>query len=101
MRELQLWDAEEGLEQAFADVESLAIACRFRDCSHGAEPGCAVVAAAERGELEAARLDSYLRLRREDAFLQSRHDERAQSEQTRLARQGSKAARQLYKLRRR
>jgi ribosome biogenesis GTPase len=101
MRELQLWDAEEGLEQAFADVESLAIACRFRDCSHGAEPGCAVVAAAERGELEAARLDSYLRLRREDAFLQSRHDERAQSERTRAARQGSKAARQFYKLRRR
>ena len=51
MRELQLWDAEEGLEQTFADVESLATACRFRDCSHGAEPGCAVVAAAERGEL--------------------------------------------------
>ena len=101
MRELQLWDAEGGLEQTFADVESLATACRFRNCSHGAEPGCAVVAAAERGELEAARLDSYLRLRREDAFLQSRHDERAQSERTRIARQGSKAARQFYKLRRR
>jgi len=101
MRELQLWDAEGGLEQTFADVESLATACRFRNCSHGAEPGCAVVAAAERGELEAARLDSYLKLRREDAFLQSRHDERAQSERTRLARQGAKAARQFYKLRRR
>jgi ribosome biogenesis GTPase len=101
MRELQLWDAEEGLEQAFADVEALATACRFRNCSHEAEPGCAVVAAAERGELEAARLDSYLRLRREDAFLQSRHDERAQSERARLARQGSRAARQFYKLRRR
>ena len=101
MRALQLWDAEEGLDQAFADVESFAIACRFRDCSHGAEPGCAVVAAAERGELDPARLDSYLRLRREDAFLQSRHDERAQSERTRAARQGSRAARQFYKLRRR
>ena len=101
MRELQLWDAEEGLEQAFADIESLAAACRFRDCSHGVEPGCAVVAATERGELQAARLGSYRRLRLEDAFLQSRHDERAQSERTRLARQGSRAARLFYKLRRR
>ncbi len=101
MRELQLWDAEAGLEQAFADVQSLAAACRFRDCSHGTEPGCAVVAAVERGELEAGRLDSYHRLRREDAFLQSRHDERAQSERTRIARQGAKAAKLFYKLRRR
>ena len=101
MRELQLWDAEEGLERAFADVESLAAACRFRDCSHEAEPGCAVLAAVERGELQAGRLHSYHRLRREDAFLQSRHEDRAQSERTRIARQGSKAARSFYKLRRR
>ena len=101
MRELQLWDAEGGLDQAFADVESLAAGCRFRDCSHEAEPGCAVVAAVERGELHADRLDSYHRLRREDAFLQSRHDERAQSDRSRMARQGSKAARLFYKLRRR
>ena len=101
MRELQLWDAARGLDQAFADVESLAAACRFRDCSHGSEPGCAVLAAVERGELEAGRLDSYHRLRREDAFLQSRHDERTQSERTRIAKQGSKAAKQFYKLGRR
>jgi len=101
MRELQLWDADEGLDQTFADIGSLAAACRFRDCSHETEPGCAVVAAAERGELHPARLESYQRLRREDAFLQSRHDERAQSERTRIARQGSKAAKQFYKLRRR
>ena len=101
MRELQLWDAEGGLDQTFADVESLATACRFRDCSHGSEPGCAVLAAVERGELEAGRLDSYHRLRREEAFLQSRHDERAHSERTRIAKQGSKAAKQFYKLRRR
>jgi len=101
MRELQLWDAGGGLDQAFADVESLAAACRFRDCSHGSEPGCAVLAAVERGELEAGRLDSYHRLRREDAFLQSRHDERTQSERTRIAKQGSKAAKQFYKLGRR
>ena len=101
MRELQLWDADGGLEQTFADIESVATACRFRDCSHGSEPGCAVLAAVERGELEAGRLDNYHRLRREDAFLQSRHDERAQSERTRTAKQGSKAAKQFYKLRRR
>jgi ribosome biogenesis GTPase / thiamine phosphate phosphatase len=101
MRELQLWDAEAGLEQAFADIQSLGSACRFRDCSHTGEPGCAVRAAVERGALDADRLDSYQRLQREDAFLRSRHDERARSQRTRIDRQGSRAARLLYKLRRR
>jgi ribosome biogenesis GTPase len=101
MRELQLWDADGGLEHAFADIEALAADCRFRDCSHGSEPGCAVAAAVDRGELPAERLDSYQRLRREDAFLRSRHDESARADRTRQAKQGAKAARLLYKLRRR
>ena len=101
MRELQLWDAEQGLDRVFGDIESFALACRFRDCTHAAEPGCEVVAAVERGDLAAARLDSYHRLRREDAFLQSRHEDRAQSGRTRIAKQGSKAAKLFYKLHRR
>jgi ribosome biogenesis GTPase len=101
MRELQLWDAEDGLEHAFADVHVLADSCRFRDCSHDGEPGCAVTAAVERGELAAERLAGYRRLQREDDFIRARHDESARLERTRKAKQGAKALRLQNKLRRR
>jgi ribosome biogenesis GTPase len=101
MRELQLWDADAGLEHAFADIEGLSHRCRFRDCSHGGEPGCAVADAVSRGHLAAERLDSYRRLQREDEFVRSRDDQRARSERARKTKQLTKAARLLYKLRRR
>lgn len=66
MRELGLWDASEGLSRAFADLEELSAGCRFRDCTHQNEPGCAVRAAVERGELDPARLRSYQKLLREN-----------------------------------
>jgi ribosome biogenesis GTPase len=65
MRELQLWDAGSGVTDAFDDVEGLAAACRFRDCSHGGEPGCAVRAALATGELPAERWASFSKLRGE------------------------------------
>src|SRR6185369_4256658 len=65
MRELQLWSDGDGLASSFADVDTLAERCRFRDCAHGSEPGCAVRAAVEAGSLEAERLESYFKLRRE------------------------------------
>ena len=68
MRELGLWDADEGLSAAFSDVEALAARCRFRDCTHTSEPGCAVRAALARGELDEARLQSFLCLRTENAY---------------------------------
>lgn len=68
MRELGLWDAEEGVNAAFSDIEALAASCRFRDCTHTGEPGCAVRAALARGELDEARLQSFLRLRTESAY---------------------------------
>jgi ribosome biogenesis GTPase len=77
MRELQLWTADAGLESAFADVEALAARCRFGDCAHESEPGCAVRAAAESGALDPARLESWRRLRRELAWLEIRQDEAA------------------------
>jgi ribosome biogenesis GTPase len=81
MRELTLWDAEEGLGQAFDDIEQLAGECRFSDCLHQGEPGCAVGAAISSGRLDAARLESYRRLERELRYLETRHDARARSEQ--------------------
>ena len=65
MRELGLYDAVEGLEQTFADMEALAGQCRFKDCAHAGEPGCALSEAVEHGRLDAARLKSYLKLSRE------------------------------------
>ncbi len=74
MRELQLWDAESGLERAFEDIGAPAASCRFRDCSHQTEPGCAVLAAIARGELDAARMESYRKLERELNFFERKQD---------------------------
>ncbi len=65
MRELQMWAGEEGLEGTFRDIEELARDCRFSDCRHAAEAGCAVKAAIDRGDLDPARLASYRKLQKE------------------------------------
>ncbi len=83
MRELQLWDADDGLQQAFSDVEALAERCRFRDCAHESEPGCAVRAALETGELGLERWQSYRRLQRELRALHERQDARTRKERVR------------------
>lgn len=75
VRGLGLWDAEEGIGAAFSDVEELATQCRFRDCSHVNEPGCAVRAAVESGDLAQSRLESYLRLKDESAQVRQRRTE--------------------------
>lgn len=72
MRELQVWGDEEGLRQAFSDIEELAADCRFRDCSHENEPGCAVQEAVRRGALDIKRVESFFKLRREFARLARR-----------------------------
>ncbi|HSD27560.1 MAG TPA: ribosome small subunit-dependent GTPase A [Vicinamibacteria bacterium] len=74
LREIQLWAGEESLGDAFGDLAELASACRFRDCRHEAEPGCAVRAAVEEGALDAARLASYHKLGRELRYLETRAD---------------------------
>ncbi len=76
MRELQVID-EEGLEIVFDDIAVLATGCRFRDCRHVSEPGCAVLAAAARGALDAERLEHYRKLQREAEAYELRHDARA------------------------
>lgn len=85
VRGLGLWDAESGIGAAFADVEALAEGCRFRDCRHGDEPGCAVRAAVESGELAPERFASYQALRQETVEIKERR------EQARWA-QGEKAS---------
>ena len=68
LRELQLWNAAEGLTQTFADVDKFAAQCRFTDCQHRQEPGCAVQAALASGILESERLESWRKLEREQEF---------------------------------
>ena len=75
VRGLGLWDVQEGIGAAFADVEALAQQCKFRDCSHTAEPGCAVRVAVEEGTLPQQRLASYLRLKEENAHILERKEE--------------------------
>jgi len=84
MRELGLWDAETGLSTAFEDVEALAADCRFSDCSHASEPGCAVRGAIEAGDLPETRLRAYDKLQAELAYERRRADPRAAIENKKL-----------------
>lgn len=68
MRELQLWDSAEGWEEAFSDIENLAARCRFHDCSHRSEPGCAVRAALDEGTLDVGRYANYKKTQKELVF---------------------------------
>lgn len=77
MRELQLWSGKESLNSAFDDVEMLARHCRFRDCQHQTEPGCAVQTALTEGTLDPARFRNYLKMQKEIRYLELRQDANA------------------------
>ncbi len=99
MRELQLWVADDGLQQAFTDVEELSKSCRFRDCRHREEPGCAVRAAVESGQLPQDRLESFFKLEGELAYLDRKLDTHARLEQKREWKAIHKALRKHPKFR--
>lgn len=80
MRELRVLDLHEGLAHAFPEIDQRATTCGFRDCSHSSEPGCAVLAAVERGQLSEERLASYRKLEAEAAYERRRTDPRADAE---------------------
>ncbi|MFC5719111.1 ribosome small subunit-dependent GTPase A [Streptomyces gamaensis] len=80
LRGVGLWDARAGVEQTFAEIETLAEHCRFHDCAHATEPGCAVQDAIAAGDLPARRLDSYRKLLRENARIAARTDARLRAE---------------------
>jgi ribosome biogenesis GTPase len=72
MREIGMWDIDEGLGEAFSDIEELFLTCRFSDCTHHNEPGCAVRAALEQGSLSGSRWKNYLSIRNEVKFTEDR-----------------------------
>jgi ribosome biogenesis GTPase / thiamine phosphate phosphatase len=102
MRELQLWESADGLDATFADVEELAARCRFSDCAHRTEPGCAVQGALEQGALDYGRWASYRKLQRELAHLERRLDKRLQAEERkRWAKAGAEGRARMIAKRRR
>jgi ribosome biogenesis GTPase / thiamine phosphate phosphatase len=97
LRELQPWDSVEGLAQAFADINSLAARCRFNDCRHETEPGCAVQAAVPQGALSLARLENRRKLLREQEFLRRKMDPEARSNEKQRVKRLMREAREIYK----
>jgi len=97
MRELQPWLDGDGLDVAFDDVSGLAGLCRFADCAHDGEPGCAVAAAVAEGRLDADRLENYRRLVREAAYEDRKRDKAAAAEHKRKWKAAHQAAKALYR----
>ncbi|MPZ97869.1 MAG: ribosome small subunit-dependent GTPase A [Dehalococcoidia bacterium] len=99
MRSVAVWGAEEGVSEVYSEIEALAGACRFRDCAHAGEPGCAVTAAMDSGGLDEGRLDGYRKLRREVAAFEARQDPRARQERRQRMRAINRGLRQRRKSR--
>jgi len=98
LREVGLWDGESGVDSTFAEIEDLAAGCRFRDCRHGGEPGCAIQQAIDDGTLDPGRASSYRKLGRELAHQAIRQDETLRIEAKRRRKQLSRAIRRRRKL---
>jgi len=100
LREIQLWADGQAVDSSFSDIEAFAESCRFRDCSHDGEPGCAVRAAVESGDLAAERLESWRKLRREVEFLERRGDPVAEAAARAVWRTRARAIQAMEKARR-
>lgn len=99
LRELQLWDATEGVAETFADVDELAAKCRFGNCRHEDEPGCAVQAALAAGTLDPARLENRRKLEREQQFLLRKMDPEVKKEEKHRIKLQEREVRQKYRKR--
>ncbi|MFK7912041.1 MAG: ribosome small subunit-dependent GTPase A [Akkermansiaceae bacterium] len=95
MREIQMWTDEQTLRESFSDVEELAARCKFHDCKHGNDAGCAIRAAVECGELDEGRYESYLKLDEEIEKLEKRQKKRRQLSERRAKRDHRIKARNL------
>jgi len=100
LRELQIWDGGEGISQTFRDIEELSGQCRFSDCRHLEEPGCAVKTAVEAGSISQERLHSYHKILREARFHERRQSVRLRLEEAKRWKTISKSMRHFDKSRR-
>ncbi len=97
MRSLSLWEAETGMEVMFGDIEELTVQCRFYDCKHENEPGCAVREALENGKLEPKRWESWLKLQKELARLEAKKEGKLRLQEKQWGKQIAKFKKELYK----
>jgi len=97
MRELQLWDADEGVTSTFDDIDRLVTQCRFNDCNHNNEPGCAIRAALTTGELEQSRYNNFLKMNKELAYINNKVAGSLRSEQKHKGKQMSTYQKTKYK----
>ena len=97
MRELQLWDAANSIGRTFGDIQELAAGCKFRDCRHQSEPGCAVRAAVEAEALDAERVESFHKLEKEGQFLEAKQDAALRSQRTKELRKLMKSVNRFYR----
>ena len=98
MRELQLWDPDQALDATFDDIDALAPECRFRDCQHRAEPGCAVQRAVAAGQVKKQRLENFHKLQDEKEALEDRRDQLAQIVERRRTKTAHRTLRTSRKL---
>jgi ribosome biogenesis GTPase len=97
MRELGLWDSTTGLSRTFPELEELSSRCRFRDCNHKGEPGCAIAEAIEEGMITADRLESYHKLQAELQFIERKTSYQARRSAKMLAKRTARAMKRFYK----
>jgi ribosome biogenesis GTPase / thiamine phosphate phosphatase len=97
MRSLSLWEADAGIEVMFGDVEELTNMCRFHDCKHGNEPGCAVREALGTGKLEMKRWESWLKLQKELAHLEAKKEGKLRLQEKQWGKQIAKFQKEFYK----
>lgn len=100
MRELSLWEADAGMDIMFSDIEELTKLCRFRDCKHGNEPGCAVREALESGKLDPKRWENWKKLQRELARLEAKKEGKLRQHEKQWGKKLAKFQRELEKTRR-
>jgi len=97
MREIQAWDDDQGIGRTFDDIDQLATQCKFNDCNHSSEPGCAILASIENGELDEKRFKSYLKLQREADYMRRQTDQKARITEQNKWKQITKQIRKYYK----
>ncbi len=97
LREIQLWTDTDGVDTAFSDIDGLIRQCRFNNCSHEEEPGCAVKAALASGELDQSRYKSWIKLRKEAAYLERKNNKALEAAAEEKWKAVSKYARSIEK----
>ena len=99
MREIQIMDVDDSLDRTFSDIEELTRLCKFSDCQHDTEPGCAVKKALKSGKLDEGRWENYLKLKRETAFYKRKNNKKLESEYWEKMKKRSKKVKDIYEFR--